>query len=675
MKNLLSLSVLLVLGACKVFEVPENPVDTANKTMDQLQIPSSFTFSTTQDINVNITSSDNSGTLLENVPFKLFTIDKDSQDTLLLFSGQTNTEGVFNATLKASRNIDKMVVKTDYIGLPSESTIDVTTREVNFNLSNDNLVRSELMGESKGLGGGGTALDATFSYMGNINAMGLPLYMLPRGQAIGQDILKMINNALGASVTKNYPEYIQPGVQSNIVLKESADLWVTFVSEYADYKNSLGYYTYPTNKPPTSAKEIAELKIVFPNTSFAGSGGSQKTGDKVYLGKFPAGTTVGWFIVPDGWDKPARTVIEKAGKPIHYSDNAFNTFAPVNYRHHSVLLADTLKQLFLLGFDDLNRPYTDDVFNNSVFIINAQPFTAVDRVSMARVPGQQIIDSDKDGVPDAQDAAPNDPSYAYLSFGPALNQYGTLAFEDAFPYKGDYDMNDMIVDYNIEERLNVSNKVTQIRATFALRAMGASYRNGFGIELPISPSKIASATGMKLKENIVKLSSNGTEAGQKNTVIIAFDNGYNLINTAGGAFVNTQKEQSNKGNDTIKITINFSEPIDKALLGSAPYNPFIFINKERGKEIHLGGKTPTSLANLSYFKTGHDATDGISRFYQTTNLLPWAIHIPQSLNYPVEKVPINAAFLKFNEWAESGGTLFVDWYKTKADYQNKEKIY
>ncbi|KAI9549106.1 hypothetical protein GHT06_007398 [Daphnia sinensis] len=109
------------------------------------------------------------------------------------------------------------------------------------------------------------------------------------------------------------------------------------------------------------------------------------------------------------------------------------------------------------------------------------------------------VDSDGDGVPDSQDAAPSDPAYAFVTHGPAANQYGSLAFEDAFPYKGDYDMNDMIVDYNIEERRNASNKVTQLRGKFVLKAMGASYRNGFGIELPIPPSKVASATGMKIR--------------------------------------------------------------------------------------------------------------------------------------------------------------------------------
>ncbi len=681
MKKLFFFISLAVFGACKPFDAPENNasvIDVSEKSMDQLTIPSNFTFKTSQDINVDITASDNSGKRLNNVPFKLYAIEKDGQDSVLLMTAQTNTEGVFQTKLDVTANIDRLIVMTDYIGLPQYQTVSVKTDNVSINIGGENTKRSGLIADDKkgGSGGGGNGVNSGFDYMGSYNSQGLPLYLLPKGDVVSQDILNMVNASLPENqpVPTFHPGYIAPSAQTNVVLKDSASVWVTFVHEGAGYRNSLGYYSYPTNNPPTTAADVASLKIVFPNVSFYNSGGGLRTGDKVLLGSFPAGTTIGWFFVPNGWTTPQNIVSERSSfLPVRYSNKNFNTFTTSTFRTHNALLLDPARELVLLGFEDLNRPNGDNDFNDAVFYVTANPFTAIQTTNMVRT-SNYAVDTDNDGIPDSQDAAPNDPAYAFVCYGPSANQNGTLAFEDAFPAKGDYDMNDMVIDYNFEIRLNAAHKVTQLRSTFVLKAMGASYRNGFGFELPVAASKVASVTGMKLKENIITLSGNGTESGQNRAVIIAFDNGYNLMSTPGGGFVNTERDKSLVNYETVKVAINFSEPIDKSVLGNAPYNPFIFVNRERGREVHLSGKTPTSLANTAYFQTKDDNT-GNGRYYQTKNLLPWAINITQPLNYPVEKMPINKAFLKFNQWAESNGGQYIDWYQNKSNYRAPEKIY
>ena len=681
MKKVFFFISLAVFGACKPFDIPENNtavIDVSEKTMDQLIIPSDFTFKTSQDINVDITASDNTGKRLNNVPFTLYAIEKDGQDSILLMTAQTNTEGVFQTKLDVTANIDRLIVMTNYIGLPQYQTVSVKTDNVSINIGGENTKRSGLVSDDKkgGSGGGGSSVNSTFNYMGSYNSQGVPLYLLPQGDVVSQDILNVVNASLPETrpVPLFHPEYIASNVQTNIVLKESASVWVTFVHEGAGYRNSLGYYAYPTNNPPTTAAQIASLKVIFPNVSYYNSGGGLHTGDKVLLGSFPAGTTIGWFLVPDGWTTPQKVVSERSSDlPMRYSTRNFNTFTSASYRNHIALLADPARELVLMGFEDLNRPFGDNDFNDAVFYVTANPFSAIETSNVVETTNY-APDADKDGIPDSQDAAPNDPSYAFVSYGPSANQYGTLAFEDAFPSKGDYDMNDMVIDYNFEERSNAAHKVTQLRATLILKAMGASYRNGFGFELPVASSKVASVTGMKLKENIINLSGNGTEAGQNRAVIIALDNGFNLMSTPGGGFVNTEKDKSLVKYDTIRLAINFSEPIEKSVLGNAPYNPFIFINRERGREVHLPGKKPTTLANATYFQTGDDNT-GNGRYYQTKKLLPWAINITQTFNYPIEKISVNKAFLKFNQWAESNGVKYIDWYQNKSNYRAPEKIY
>jgi len=100
-------------------------------------------------------------------------------------------------------------------------------------------------------------------------------------------------------------------------------------------------------------------------------------------------------------------------------------------------------------------------------------------------------------------------------------------------------------------------------------------------------------------------------------------------------------------------------------------NPFIFINGDRGREVHLSNKPPTSLANTEYFNTFDDTSDpNIGRYYKSTRNLPWALDIIHDFVYPQEKVPIIYGYTKFAEWAESGGASYDNWYKDQDGFRN-----
>ncbi len=678
--------------SCRPFDVPTNGsvdqtslVDVKEKTMAQLVIPNGFTFESSKSVNVTIEARDNGGNVLKNVAFDLYVKDRDNQDSVFLMKARTNDQGLFTSKLKLESTADRIIAVTNYVGLPSFQSSDVSgASTVKLSFGTENTVRDGIVqgiepnsggGSQTGGSGGGLSPDATlFTYMGTVSSNGVPTYLLKKGDVVSQDILNTVNASLpeGRPVPQYNPEYISNTTNTNIVLNAEAEIWVTFVHEGAGYRNAVGYYSYPTNNPPKKASDIIKKNIIFPNTSFIGSGGGLKTGDKVSLGKFSAGTTIGWFLVPDGW-VPSQKSVSDYYHPIRYSDRSFNTFTADAYRSHTVLLADNARQLLLLGFEDLDRPGGDNDFNDAVFYATASPYSAITTTNLVQTK-TYAKDTDGDGIPDEQDAAPNDPTYAFVQYSPSSTQYGTLAFEDSYPSQGDYDLNDMVIDHQFELRLNAANRVTSMRAKLILRAMGASYRNGFGFELPISPSAIASVTGASLKNNIVKLNSNGTEAGQSKAVIMAFDNGFDLMSAPGGGFVNTEKDKPVIKPDTVKLVINFSTPPTVDELGDAPYNPFIFVNRDRSREVHLSGYKPTSLANLKLFGTADDDS-GTGKYYQTKNNLPWGIQLPTSFAYPIEKEPINKAYLKFNEWSESKGTLYPDWYKSLNGYQNKIKIY
>ncbi len=287
-----------------------------------------------------------------------------------------------------------------------------------------------------------------------------------------------------------------------------------------------------------------------------------------------------------------------------------------------------------------------------------------------------IKDSDGDGVNDDVDDYPNDASRAFNVYYPNQTDWGTVAFEDLWPGKGDYDFNDLVLDYHFKSVLNSSNKLVEFFTDYSVRAVGASLKNGFGFMLGGDPANVASVTGTHYTENYIHTNANGTEQGQTKTVIILFDNAFRNIGNSGSAFINTKENVPYVEPDTSQLHVLYTNPVSVNTTGTAPYNPFLIVNGERGKEVHLAGQKPTDLVNNSYFGTYADATDpATGKYYQTKNNLPWALDLPVSFAYPVEQVDILSAYNHFAQWAESGGTNYPDWYMDKSGYRVNSNIY
>ncbi len=287
-----------------------------------------------------------------------------------------------------------------------------------------------------------------------------------------------------------------------------------------------------------------------------------------------------------------------------------------------------------------------------------------------------VKDSDGDGVNDKLDAYPNDPTRAYNVYYPNKTDWGTLAFEDLWPGMGDYDFNDLVLDYHFKSVLNASNKLVEFYTKYSVRAVGASLKNGFGLELGGDPSNVQSVTGTHYTSNYVHNNANGTEQGQSKTVVVLFDNAFSMIGNSGSAFINTKEDVPYVQPDTSTLHVLYKNPVDVKTTGTAPYNPFMIVNGDRGKEVHLAGQKPTDLADPSIFGTMADATNpATGKYYQTASNLPWALDLPVSFAYPVETVDILNAYNHFAAWAESGGTQYSDWYKDLTGYRNSSNIY
>ena len=287
-------------------------------------------------------------------------------------------------------------------------------------------------------------------------------------------------------------------------------------------------------------------------------------------------------------------------------------------------------------------------------------------------------DSDGDGVTDLNDDYPLDDTRAFDNFMPTTD-YGTLAFEDLWPSYGDYDFNDLILGYRFKTVTNASNEVVEIFGTFIVRANGAAMHNGFGFELPDAVAGVLTnveVTGYLHTQGIITI--NGTtklESGQTNPVVIAFDDTYDLMDGLFNTIIGG--ETALEDSVTIQIEVTGGGPFTAANFSLDTWNPFIFIHQIRGRELHQLDYVPTDLMTTSYFGTNDDASvPGTGDYYKTSGDLPWVLDIPTSFSYPSEYNDINAAFLHFTAWAESGGALYTDWYSnTAAGYRNNTYIY
>ncbi|MXV16265.1 LruC domain-containing protein [Hufsiella ginkgonis] len=277
-----------------------------------------------------------------------------------------------------------------------------------------------------------------------------------------------------------------------------------------------------------------------------------------------------------------------------------------------------------------------------------------------------VVDTDGDGVADGSDAAPTDPTIAISTPGKS----GTLAFEDKWPLKGDYDMNDVVISYNYTLWASAQSVVRKITAVYTLRATGGEFLNGFGVEFPVLRSAVGTLTGGTL------------EVGRTNAVVILFNSmrdeqaTWNTRSTEPASAVKT-------------YNVEFTLPSNTVVLNSFPqteYNPFIWNGTNgygRAYEIHLPGHTPTAptLAGTStLFGTGNDNTSAAnSRYYVTSTGLPWAIDIPTTtFSYPKEGIDIVNTYLRLDDWVSSTTTpkAYADWYSnTGTGYRNTANIY
>ncbi|KAA0242213.1 MAG: DUF4114 domain-containing protein, partial [Chlorobiota bacterium] len=209
------------------------------------------------------------------------------------------------------------------------------------------------------------------------SSTGVPNYLEPVNDVVGQDLITRINSTLPEyhRVPQERPDLIADSVQTNLYIIQESDVWVTFVSEGAGYKNALGFYTYNVNTPPQSINDIAAtMTLIFPNSSAVNSGGGMVAGMKVKIGRFQPGTVIGWFVVADGFRAPNVT----GGNWLVFSNRNLNNSPNPALAQQNIQLNDLGSGRVVLTFEDILRyKGGDQDFNDVVFYATSNPITGI----------------------------------------------------------------------------------------------------------------------------------------------------------------------------------------------------------------------------------------------------------------------------------------------------------
>jgi hypothetical protein len=184
--------------------------------------------------------------------------------------------------------------------------------------------------------------------------------------ALPDGTLNRIQELLPETKTLN-PAFVNSSIDPNIKLLKDASISITFIDEGAGYKNSFGYFLYDREIEDNGKVEIEieSMKTIFANASEVGGGGSLKPGDTIDLGKFEAGTNIGFWLKADGYNS-------KSG----YTYYTIDSLNPDGYRHVA-MIADVMSSRLVLGVEDLYN-LGDKDYNDIVFTFTATPFSAID---------------------------------------------------------------------------------------------------------------------------------------------------------------------------------------------------------------------------------------------------------------------------------------------------------
>lgn len=570
-------------------------------------------------------------------------------DVKPLYSAWTDKNGRFANQLTLPLALSKIYLVSESYGATDIAEVPIINGTISFE-------RAIVSNNHKSTTATNWTVPGTWNTLGSWDINGTPDYLI-ENKTFTTDFLNAVQamydgdeetGVIGDNIWNRNPEFFaaQGGtkIDMDLHLIKNTGITMSLIGGSALYRSSIGYYVYKTNERPTSAAEITDIYMLFPHISKFDNidAGNQvrlkfPDGSGGFVDEFPAGYSIGFAMIVNGFDNGNIN----NGVETIYSDYKLNQDIYGTAGQRAVALFEPgTNQMIALGFEDnpgYDKDYNDAIFNIFVEVPNA------------------IITDDMPPI--------NPPGGDPLTTSVVS---GILLFEDLWPSKGDYDMNDVVVTYHSTIYRNKDNYVVKVEDVFTPIWRGCELINGFGYQIEnVSTSQVAD---VKIDWGVHNVSAfmgnNQSEPGQSKQTYVFFENIKDI-----------------ELDSAYKITTTFVANSVSDL--QPPYNPFIFVNNPdpnvapgnngRNHEIHLTNFPPTDLGNTQPYGLADDKSNVSEDLYYISHLkYPFAIDLPYiKFRIVWETVNVSDAYRFYDGWVDSEGEQNKDWYM----YPTEGKVY
>ncbi len=685
----------LLITACVDTSLYENHEGDGTET----KVPNSFDFSTVQKVKLNVDYSAFKtygpvffGVYIENPIITNEDAPDDSwnEDVTPIYEDYTEANGIFSEVVELPAYAQHLYIATGNIFtgmLLMEADVKngaVSVVAENKNVSSRAATRAaktdELTDDLSKLNltniidnSGNVTSEKLYNdwknWLGKWNAgSGRPAYLLDKSTAdpalvISDDEMEGLYAAVGTAFKSGSTMNDEYSSYPDLLLTQDSEVTFTLLGGSTCWNSSLGYYYYTDDNKPTKPSDL-NIIMVFPNTqdgewanakiknlrSYRNNIGTIR-GDVVQLmyypnianndktgatKVFPKGTRIGFVLKTQGWSMQG----------LEYSNDIGN-FSGLKQYNCWCTTTDGLSYGKKLPSDTGGKYQNPNGLSRGA----KYSYTTDNGESYTIVSFEDAMDDlDFDDLIFA--LKPVGVFAPVPEIGNRISSTNDVyAYEDLWPSKGDYDLNDAVVNAKHEKEFNDKGKI--IKESFYL----TTYQNyveltsGLALTLntPVKPKSIA----MK------KIAKDATEVEETS------------FTKEGNVFYLTDDFKGELGT-TFIIELTYGSALSSSSK-MASIQPFIFRSEgDLNWEVHIPMEKPTEKMNTSYFGTQDDCSrpDNGLYFVRSGNY-PFAFHLKGAnisafqetiLKRENEKRPIDELFPGFLEWSTSNGTKNQNWY-------------
>jgi LruC domain-containing protein len=262
-----------------------------------------------------------------------------------------------------------------------------------------------------------------------------------------------------------------------------------------------------------------------------------------------------------------------------------------------------------------------------------------------------------------------------IQYYPSASEWATIAFEDNWPSIGDYDFNDLVINYRISE-YTLNGEVIRVKLEGQIAAVGALQHNGFAFHLPSILRSTIDENAIRYTINDLPQNISPLEAERNQAILIVTNDVWDSVSPAENCkYYRTEAGCDSDIQMVFSMTLPMASAIPSAQMPEFPYDPFLFATEGydhslafglppgRAYEIHLPDKAPTEAFRSDFFGRRDDRSEPQNgRYFVSANGMPWAINVGVEMQYSLEYMDVIYAYPLFSSFIANQGVVDADWY-------------